>query len=74
MVAFQRFKRELSGNMPHLVSGFKIQRDREQRTPRFHDEISEAQRTSVTRARRGQRVSQLYAAFGARMATSSRAC
>jgi len=32
-VAFQRFKRELSGNMPHLVSGFKIPRDGSKEVP-----------------------------------------
>lgn len=42
-VTFQTFKRELSGNMPHLVSGFKIPRDREQRSPKPCDELTEAQ-------------------------------
>lgn len=73
MRPFRLLSRDLKENclVTCLIwSGLKIPRDKEERTPKFHEELSEAQSTSATRARRGQRISQLCAA----LAISCRPC
>lgn len=57
-VTFQTFERELSDNMPHLVSGFKIPKDREQRSPKPCDELTEAQ-SSKCNLREDERIATL---------------